>query len=75
MSKISGLKPDRVIRAFKRAGWKEAGQTGSHVKLIKKDNINILSIPLHRKSMGIGLIRDQIGKSGLTVEEFLELYR
>ncbi len=75
MSRLSGLKPERVIRAFIRAGWKEAGQTGSHVKLVKKDNINILSIPVHKKSIGIGLIRDQIAKSGLTVDEFLEFYR
>ncbi|MEQ8188437.1 MAG: type II toxin-antitoxin system HicA family toxin [Candidatus Eremiobacterota bacterium] len=75
MSRLSGLKPERVIRAFIRAGWKEAGHTGSHVKLVKKDNINILSIPVHKKSIGIGLIRDQIAKSGLTVDEFLEFYR
>jgi predicted RNA binding protein YcfA (HicA-like mRNA interferase family) len=75
MSRLSGLKPERVIRAFQRAGWKESGQTGSHVKLVKKDNINILSIPVHKKSIGIGLIRDQIAKSGLTVDKFLELYR
>lgn len=76
MSRISGLKPERVIKAFKRAGWHVAGQAGSHVKLTKKGNKNILSIPLHKgKPVGLGLLRDQIAKADLTVEEFLELYK
>ena len=33
MSGIHNLKPEGVIRAFERAGWKVRGQKGSHVKL------------------------------------------
>ena len=76
MSSLHGLKPDRVIKAFERAGWKKRGQKGSHVHLAKEGNINILSIPVHKgKPMKQGLLRDQITKAGLTVEEFLRLYR
>jgi predicted RNA binding protein YcfA (HicA-like mRNA interferase family) len=76
MSGLHNLKPDRVVKAFKRAGWTERGQRGSHVKLTKEGNINILSIPVHKgKPVKQGLLRNQIAKAGLTVEEFLKLYK
>ncbi|MBM4135942.1 MAG: type II toxin-antitoxin system HicA family toxin [Nitrospira sp.] len=65
MSSLHNLKPDRIIKAFERAGWKSAGQKGSHVKLTKEGNINILSIPVHKgKPIKQGLLRDQIAKAG-----------
>ncbi|MBI4685307.1 MAG: type II toxin-antitoxin system HicA family toxin [Nitrospirae bacterium] len=76
MSSIHNLKPDRVIKAFRRAGWSERKQTGSHVILTKEGNPFILSIPVHKgKPIKQGLLRDQIAKAGMTIEEFLELYR
>lgn len=77
MSGLHNLKPDRVIKAFEKAGWSVRKQTAtSHVKLTKEGNINILSIPVHKgKPIKQGLLRDQIQKAGLTVEEFLKLYK
>jgi predicted RNA binding protein YcfA (HicA-like mRNA interferase family) len=76
MSGIHNLKPEAVIRAFERAGWEIRGQRGSHVKLTKEGNPNILSIPVHRGSaVKQGLLRDQIAKAGMTVEDFLNLYK
>ena len=74
MATLHNLKPDKVVKAFERAGWINKGQRGSHVKLIKQENPNILSIPVHKgKPIKIGLLKDQIKKSGLTEEEFLKL--
>lgn len=74
MATLHNLKPEKVIRAFERAGWIDKGQRGSHVKLVKQGNPNILSIPIHRgKPIKIGLLKDQITKSGLTEEDFLKL--
>ncbi|GBE00642.1 MAG TPA: type II toxin-antitoxin system HicA family toxin [Nitrospirae bacterium] len=76
MSSLHNLKPDRVVKAFERAGWTVRGQKGSHVKLTKDGNKHILSIPVHKgKPVKQGLLRDQIAKAGLTVEEFLRLYK
>jgi len=76
MSSLHNLKPERVVKAFQRAGWESRGQRGSHIKLTKGGNRNILSIPVHKgKPIKQGLLRDLISKAGLTVEEFLELYR
>ena len=76
MSGLHNLKPDRVVKAFERAGWINEGQRGSHVKLTKQGNPNILSIPVHKgRPIKQGLLRDQIKKAGLRVNEFLEYYR
>lgn len=76
MSGIHNLKPDRVVKAFERAGWINEGQRGSHIKLTRQGNPNILSIPVHKgKTVKRGLLVDQINKAGLTVEEFLKYYR
>jgi predicted RNA binding protein YcfA (HicA-like mRNA interferase family) len=74
MVSLYNLKPEKAIKAFKTAGWMSRGFRGSHVKLTKVGNPNILSIPVHKgKSIKIGLLKDQIRKSDLTEEEFLEL--
>ena len=76
MSGLHNLKPDKVVKAFERAGWINKGQRGSHVKLTKEGNSNILSIPVHKgKPVKKGLLLDQIKKAELTKEEFLKYYR
>ena len=70
------LKPERVVKAFERAGWTSRGQKGSHVKLTKEANPNILSIPVHKgKPIKQGLLMDQLEKAGLTFEEFMKYYK
>ena len=71
---LHNLKPEKVIKAFERAGWVNRGLRGSHMKLTKLGNPNILSIPIHKgKPVKIGLLKDQIRKSGLTEEGFSSL--
>ena len=42
--------------------------------MTKEGNPNIVSIPVHKgRTIKIGLLKDQIKKSGLTEEEFLTL--
>jgi predicted RNA binding protein YcfA (HicA-like mRNA interferase family) len=73
---LHNLKPERVIKAFVRAGWTVEGQKGSHVKLTKPGIPVILSIPVHKgKPIKKGLLMDQIKKTGLTVDEFLQYYK
>ena len=76
MSGLHNLKPDRVVKAFMRAGWTNEGQRGSHVKLTKEGNQNILSVPMHKgRPVKQGLLVSQIRKAGLTTEEFMKLYK
>ena len=72
MPKLPRISGKEAVRAFERAGWKVARQRGSHVVLSKPGSILTLSIPQHRV-LGPGLLRDQIRKAGLTVDEFRKL--
>ncbi|MCL6093239.1 MAG: type II toxin-antitoxin system HicA family toxin [Actinobacteria bacterium] len=75
MAGLHNLKPQRVVKAFERAGWTIKGQRGSHVILSKEGSLVVLSIPIHKgKPIKRGLLENQIKKAGLTVEEFLGLY-
>lgn len=76
MDGLHNLKPERVIKAFERAGWAIRNQTGSHVILKKEGNPSLLTIPVHKgKPIKKGLLMAQIKAAGLTVEEFLKHYR
>jgi len=76
MSGLHNLKPDRVVKAFQRAGWRIERKTGSHVILSHEGCRAILTVPVHRgKPLKQGLLRHLIRTAGLEVEEFVELYK
>ena len=77
MDGLHNLKPEKVIKAFERAGWYVRKSTGSsHVVLKKEGNPILLTIPVHKgKPIKKGLLLAQIKAAGLTVEEFLGYYR
>jgi predicted RNA binding protein YcfA (HicA-like mRNA interferase family) len=72
MPKLPRISGREAVRALEKAGWEVARQRGSHVVLIKPGSIYTLSLPLHRV-LGPGLLRDQIRKAELTIEEFIDL--
>ncbi|MEQ1946684.1 MAG: type II toxin-antitoxin system HicA family toxin [Bryobacteraceae bacterium] len=71
---MSGLLPavsgEEAVRAFRKAGWIEDRQRGSHVILIKAGQPVSLSIPLHRE-IAPGTLRALIRNAAMTVEEFV----
>jgi predicted RNA binding protein YcfA (HicA-like mRNA interferase family) len=66
---ISGLK---AVKAFSKAGWVMARQTGSHVIMVKDNSVVTLSVPKHEE-VDRGTLRKLIDNAGLTVDEFVEL--
>jgi predicted RNA binding protein YcfA (HicA-like mRNA interferase family) len=72
MAQLPAISGAEAIRAFKRAGWREDRQRGSHVILIKMGHHATLSIPQHRE-LAPGTLRGLIRASGLSVEEFVAL--
>lgn len=76
MEGVHNLKAEKVVKAFEKAGWIARGQRGSHLKLTKNGNPNILSIPIHKgKAIKKGLLLNQIKKAGMRIEEFLKYYK
>ncbi|MBF0466765.1 MAG: type II toxin-antitoxin system HicA family toxin [Nitrospirae bacterium] len=74
MGKLSNLHPDRVIKTFLKAGWEFKSQRGSHVKLVKNEVAVVL--PYHKgKPIKEPVLCHEIKKAGLTVDEFVQLYK
>ena len=70
--RLPALRPQQVIRALERAGWQVHRQRGSHVSMRKEGVLFLITVPLHRRDLPRGTLRDIIKDAGLTVEEFLE---
>ena len=71
--RLPALRPQQVIRALERAGWQVHRQRGSHVSMRKGGVPFLITVPLHRRDLPRGTLRDIISDAGLTVGEFLEL--
>lgn len=72
MSSLPVVSGSEAIRAFERAGWRQARQKGSHVSLVKPGVSVNLSVPLHRE-LDRGTLRKLIRLAGLSVEDFVSL--
>ena len=74
MAALPTVTASAALRAFEAAGFRIVRTTGSHHILKKLGHRNNLSIPKHGTAdLKPGLLRNQIQKAGLTVEEFIAL--
>jgi predicted RNA binding protein YcfA (HicA-like mRNA interferase family) len=69
MSKIPHLKPERVIRAVKRAGF-EIREGAKHTAVIRDDQI-ITMIPRGSKVLKKGTLSGIIKDLGMSLDDFL----
>jgi predicted RNA binding protein YcfA (HicA-like mRNA interferase family) len=72
MGRLANISGKEAVKAFRKAGWEQIGQVGSHVVMVKADVRVNLSIPQH-KELSVGTLRALIRNAGLTVEDFLSL--
>ena len=54
-----------LIQRLERAGWVAARQKGSHRHFKHPDHAFILTVPVHRGELGIGLARAILKQAGL----------
>ena len=59
-----------VVRVFESLGWQVARQSGSHIIMVKENEMTTLSIPDHRE-IAKGTLRSLIRAAGITVSEFI----
>ncbi len=65
LPKISG---DEAIKIFKKLGFYEARQKGSHV-VLRRENQGCV-IPKH-KELALGTLKSAIKQAGITADEFI----
>jgi predicted RNA binding protein YcfA (HicA-like mRNA interferase family) len=71
--KLPVVRPEDVVGALEKAGWKVHRRRGSHVSMHKEGVAYVITVPLHRRDMPKGTLRGIIKDAGLTLEEFVEL--
>ena len=71
MAKLPIISGMEAVKAFNKAGWFVARQTG-HTIMVKPSSKVTLSVPRH-KELDRGTLRKLIKLAGLTVDEFVEL--
>jgi len=71
MAKLPRISGMEAVKAFNKAGWFVARQTG-HTIMVKSGSEVTLSVPRH-KELDRGTLRKLIKLAGLTVDEFVEL--
>ena len=72
MPELPRISGDEAIKVFKRLGFYEARQRGSHVVLRRDDKGCV--IPRH-KQLAIGTLRSTIRQAEITVEDFVAAYQ
>lgn len=72
MGRLANISGKEAVKAFEKAGWRIAGQVGSHVVMIKPGIRANLSVPQH-KELSVGTLRALIRHAGLSVDGFLSL--
>jgi|FLYL01.1.fsa_nt_gi predicted RNA binding protein YcfA (HicA-like mRNA interferase family) len=70
---VPALRAPQIVRALERAGFEVRRQTGSHVILSKAGLRRPIVVPMHRRELPPGTVKDIIRQCGLRVTEFLEL--
>jgi len=73
MSRLANIPGREAVKRFRKVGYYLDHQKGSHMILYNdRPGYPPLSIPNH-KELAPGLLRAQVRRAGLTVEEFLKL--
>ena len=75
MGRLANISGRKAVKVFNKIGYQVDHQEGSHIILYcAKPGHPPLSIPDHRE-LAPGLLRAQIKRAGLLVEEFLKLLK
>lgn len=72
MSRLGNISGKEAVKAFQKIGWRQLGQVGSHLVMVKPSSRVNLSIPQH-KELSTGTLRALIRYAVISVEQFLEL--
>jgi predicted RNA binding protein YcfA (HicA-like mRNA interferase family) len=70
MSKLPQVKGDRLVNALKKKGWYVDRTRGSHVIMRHESRPGVkIVIPVHGKTLKIGILNNVLKRAELSVEE------
>ncbi|EAZ89569.1 type II toxin-antitoxin system HicA family toxin [Crocosphaera chwakensis] len=79
MPKLPRVSSQKTLKTLEKLGFVQIRQKGSHLilkKEIKSEEEEIIEvgcvIPMQRKTLAVGTLKNILNQAGLTVEEFLD---
>lgn len=73
MTRLPRVSGKDVVRALKRAGFKESHIRGSHHYLRRSDS-NLVTVPVHTDEiLDLKTLKSILEQAGLSIEELIEL--
>lgn len=72
MAYLPILKPTKLIKIIEKEGFTKDRQSGSHAIFIHSDG-RWTTVPIHRKTIGKGLLRKILRDTQITSEELRKL--
>lgn len=74
MSKLPRVKYDELLRALKRARFKEQRQRGSHIRLWRERDKRLITTVMHKgRDVPIGTLSAILKDAEIDVDDFREL--
>ena len=73
MSRLPNLRPNKIIKALKRAGFVEDKQTGSHLTFWHPTKNLRTGVPIHPGDTSRPLLKEIIQQADLSESEFRKL--
>lgn len=70
---MPAFKPKEVISILQKLGFIRKRQTGSHIIMYTYKSGITISVPMHTKDLGKGLLKSIIKNAESSEEEFLKL--
>jgi len=74
MSRLPGLKPQQVVAALEKCGFRVIRVAGSHYQLFNERTRRHATVPHHNRDLPSGTVAAIIRQAGLTRDEFLALF-
>ena len=71
--KLKPVSPSKLIKVLEKLGYAQARQKGSHLILENRKTKKLTVIPIHKRDIGKGLLRQIIKEVGMEREDFLKL--
>jgi predicted RNA binding protein YcfA (HicA-like mRNA interferase family) len=72
MPRLPRIKPTKLLKALKRAGFFIDHVSGSHFILYKNDKTMPISVPKHNKDLKLGTLRNILRQAKISVEELID---
>ncbi|MGK7886401.1 MAG: type II toxin-antitoxin system HicA family toxin [Crocosphaera sp.] len=79
MPKLPRVSSQKTVKTLEKLGFVQIRQKGSHLilkKQLKSEEGKIIEagcvIPLQRKTLAVGTLKNILNQAGVTIEEFLD---